>query len=111
MRIKFLCFDGDLRKYPKFKSDLLKFILPAYKKDQAAFVLKSYLEGTVNDEVESLDDLQEIWTRLDRKYGDESKHIDAIMAEIKEIPICDDIDVKGILNLILHLKRQTEISK
>ncbi|XP_057294660.1 uncharacterized protein LOC130623195 [Hydractinia symbiolongicarpus] len=104
-RLKFQSFSGNLRKYPKFKSDFVKYILPAYKTDQAAFVLKSYLNDNVKEQVESLDDINEIWARLDKKYGDEGKHVDAIMADIKEMSKCEDSDVESTLNLINTVER------
>lgn len=104
-RLKFQSFSGNLRKYPKFKSDFVKYILPAYKTDQAAFVLKSYLDDNVKEQVESLDDINEIWVRLDKKYGDEGKHVDAIMADIKEMSKCEDSDVESTLNLINTVER------
>ena len=34
------------------------------------------------------EDIEKIWDRLDRKYGDENKLIDLIMNDIKHLPLC-----------------------
>ena len=103
--LKFQSFDGNLRKYPKFKHDFLKHIQPLYKEEQAAFVLKSYLSIEVREEVDNLDELVDVWARLDKKYGDEGKHIDAIMAEIKDAPICEEGDTEPLIQMINTIEK------
>ena len=104
-RLKFRSFNGNLRKYPKFKSEFLKHIRPLYKADEVSFVLKSYLSDDVREEVENLDDFAEMWTRLDRRYGDEGKHIDAIMSEIKDSPLCENEDIETLLRMINTIEK------
>ena len=90
-RIKFRIFDGDVRKYPKFKSDFTKFVAPLCSNYQMAFVLKSYLCESVRREIENIDhSIDSIWNRLDEKYGAVHKLIDCVLSDIKGLPNCKD---------------------
>ena len=100
-RVRFRTFDGDIRKYPKFKSEFLQFVLPLCSTDQVTFVLKSYLCDSVRREVENIDhDLTAMWKRLDDKYGTVQKQIDCIMHDFKNMPTC--VDNASTLHMI-HL--------
>ena len=84
-KLRFQTFDDDIRKYPKFKAEFQKYIQPLCKSDEIAFILRSYLIDEISEEVDSLgDDIDQIWKRLDKKYGDHAgKRVHAIMSEIK----------------------------
>ena len=99
-RLRFNIFDGDLQKYPKFKSEFTKYIQPSYKTEETVFVLKMYLSEKVREEVENIEGLDELWSRLDKQYGDKGKHIDAIMATVKNIPKYTEDDVAEIIHMI-----------
>ena len=73
--MKMPVFDEDIRDYPGFKSDFLKQVVPEMKsKDSTAYVLRSCLTKILLDIVKNLDDdLDEMWKRLDEKYGKPSK--------------------------------------
>ena len=81
-------FDGDIRKYPAFKSDFTKLIAPRYGSDniQLAFALKSYLVPKVREEVESCsDDYPAMWKRLDTIFGDKGRLISTIIEEVTKL--------------------------
>ena len=100
-RVKFRTFDGDVRKYPKFKSEFEKYVKPLCNSSQLPFVLKSYLCDSVRREVENLDhDMDAKWKRLDEKYGTVQRQIDSIMYDFKHLPAC--IDMSSTLKMI-HL--------
>ena len=83
-KLRFQTFDGDIRKYPKLKAEFQKYIQPLCKSDETAFILRSYLTDEISEEIDSLgDDIDQIWKRLDKKYGDAGKLVDDIMSEIK----------------------------
>ena len=83
-KLKFQTFEGDMRKYPKFREEFLQHIKPHYKTEEEAFVLKHYLSSDIANEIENLgNDAAAIWQRLDLKYGDKSKLVDMIMSEFK----------------------------
>ena len=90
-RVKFRTFDGDVRKYPKFKSEFKTFVEPLCSAEQLAFVLKSYLCDSVRREVENCDhDVIKMWKRLDDKYGTVQRQVDCIMYDFKNLPVCHD---------------------
>ena len=98
-RVKFRTFDGDVRKYPKFKSEFEQFVQPLCSDNQVMFVLKSYLCDSVRREVENCDhDIDAMWARLDAKYGTIRKQIDCIMSDFKNLPECNDS--RTTLNMI-----------
>ena len=98
-RVRFRIFDGDVRKYPKFKSEFEQFVQPLCSTNQITFVLKSYLCDSVRREVENCDyDIDAMWARLDAKYGTIRKQIDCIMSDFKSLPECNDS--RTTLNMI-----------
>ena len=98
-RVKFRTFDGDIRKYPKFKSEFEQFVQPLCSSNQITFVLKSYLCDSVRREIENVDhDISVMWERLDSKYGTIRKQIDCIMSDFKSLPVCND--ARSTLNMI-----------
>lgn len=105
-KLKFDSFKGDLRKYPRFKEQFLKHVKPLYKPDEEAFALRSYLSDEIKEEVDGLgEDIDQIWKRLDKKYGDESKLVDAIMSEIKKLKLNKDGDPNATLDMINVIER------
>ena len=103
-KIKFEEFDGSLRKYPMFKQDFIKLIKPNYSETEEAFALRSYLSINVREEVDHLgDDCEQIWKRLDEKYGNESKLVDLIMYDIKRLKVNKDdynINALKLINIV-----------
>ena len=86
-KLKFSTFDGNPRNYAKFKEDFNKYIKPRYTAQEECFALRSYLQPVVKEEVNHLrDNIDDIWERLDIKFGDESKLIDLIMNDIRRLP-------------------------
>ena len=103
-RIKFRIFDGDLRKYPKFKSEFETFVKPLCQQEQLSFMLKSYLCDSVRREIEHLDhDIAAMWTRLDEKYGSLQKQIDHIMKDFKALPVCNNLSsTLSMISMVEH---------
>ena len=100
-KLKFQVFDGQIRRYPKFKEEFMKHIKPQYQRDKEAFALRAYLSEEVREEISYLgDDIEQIWRRLDSKYGREGKLIDLIMNEVKQLQICRDDSPELTLSLI-----------
>ena len=90
-RVKFRTFDGDLRKYPKFKSEFELYVQPLCQQNQLPFVLKSYLCDSVRRLVDHIDhDIAAMWNRLDERYGTVQKQVDYILSEFKDLPACSD---------------------
>ena len=103
--LKFKSFDGEIRSFPRFKEEFFKYIKPMCSKEQLPLVLKSYLIDKVREEVENIgDDINEIWARLDKKYGDQGRLIDTILADVKGVPSCKHDD-QATLNMIKVVER------
>ena len=102
-RIKLEQFNGDIRKYPKFKEQFELYVKPLCRASQLPFILRSYLTDDVKEEVDNLDDnLDTLWRRLDKKYGNCGKLVDAILADLSRIPKGDG---KQTLQLIKTVER------
>ena len=62
-------FDGNIRKYPRFKEEFELHIQPLCDAKQLPFVLKSYLCDELREDVDSLrENIADIWDRLDRRF-------------------------------------------
>ena len=86
-RMKMPRFSGNIREYPRFKTDFTRYVMPSVKdSDSAAYILKSCLSGSPLDAVKNVDDdVKNMWKRLDEKYGRTSKLTDAILLDIKQL--------------------------
>ena len=109
-RIKLPPFDGNIRKYPDFKSTFIKHVQIQYTTDQQALVLRNHLVDAVREEVSNAgDDCDKLWERLDQKYGNAGKLIDAILFEIKSLSLASsDQTTLNMINIIekAHLDLQ-----
>ena len=84
---KFPEFDGNIRKYPQFREEFNKHIVPYCQENQRAFMLKGYLCPSVRDEVENCgEDFEAILDRLDSKYGNVERIISKILTEVESLP-------------------------
>ena len=121
-RMKLPTFSGRIRDYPSFRYDFKQHVLPHLKDDQSIpYILKSCLTGEPSEIVRNVDDdIKEMWTRLDEKYGRTSLQINAIMKPIKQLKTIQDGDGKRFVELVniiesshrdlLRLNIESEIS-
>ena len=95
-------FTGNIRDYPRFKSDLEKYVLPTIENaDASAYVLASSLQGEALQLVKNLsDDITAMWRRLDEVYGNHAKVVDIIMNEIKRLAPVAENDHCSLIALI-----------
>lgn len=100
--IKLPVFDGNIRDYPRFRSDFERHILPELESDErATYILKSCLRGKPLEEVCNVDtDIKEMWKRLDEKYGQPSKLADIVVLDIKNLKSVRDGDDEAFLDLV-----------
>ena len=104
-KIKYPEFDGNIRKYAKWKEGFEIHVKPLCKETQLAFILKSHLCSELREEMDILggtDD--EIWERLDQRFGNKSRLVDTILAEVKSIEHCNNDD-SLTLNMIKVIER------
>ena len=100
-RIKLEKFNGDIRKYPKFKEQFELYIKPICTASQLPFILKSHLSEEVQEEVDNIDDnLDTLWARLDKKYGNRSKLVDTILADIAKAPRGDSRNTLAMIKVV-----------
>ena len=52
--MEFETFKGNIRKYPRFKEQFLRHIKPQYTACKEGFVLRSFLDADIRDEVENV---------------------------------------------------------
>ena len=76
-------FEGELREYPQFKNDFQKQVMPHLSRDTAPYTLRSCLGKEPLARVKSVDDINEMWKRLDEIYGDPTKVMEAITNDIR----------------------------
>jgi len=110
-RMKFQTFEGDIKKYPEFKAEFIKHVQPQCDKSQLAFILKQYMSESVRAEVSNvLDDYEKMWERLDQKYGNTGKLVDAILADVKRISLRDssNANVLQMINVVEKANRDLE---
>ena len=101
-RMKMPTFSGNIRDYPRFKSEFQKHVAPlTTSEDAAAYLLKSCLEKEALEVVKNVnDDLKQMWERLDDRYGRSSKLVDAIMNEIKQLKVVPDRSSAKLIDLV-----------
>ena len=100
-RMKMPTFNGNIRDYPRFKNDFNKQVMPAIAKESAAYILKSCLSGEPLEVVKNVDDdLDEMWSRLEDRFGRISKITDAIMFDIKKMKPVNDGDEKRFSEMV-----------
>ena len=100
-KVKMPSFDGNIRKYPQFKTDFKKHILSVTSETSAPYVLHSCLSGDPLECVKSIDDnLEEMWERLDRKYGDPTKITDVVINTIQNFKSIKEGENRKLLEFI-----------
>ncbi|KAJ8033541.1 hypothetical protein HOLleu_23814 [Holothuria leucospilota] len=78
-------FEGDLRKYARFKEDFNKFVIPVTNTDQVTFALRQALGPEPRKILGPIeDDVSKMWERLDEKYDDKIKLVDIIVNDIEK---------------------------
>ena len=94
-------FTGEIRHYPRFKTDFEKQVMPTINEENAPYILRSCLSKEPADVVESIDDdLDTMWKRLDEKYGDPAKIVDVIMYAIQNTRNLKDGENKKFVEFI-----------
>ena len=100
-RIKLDKFDGDIRKFAKFKEQFELYVKPLCNIAQLPFVLRAHLADAVKEEVDNEDDnMETLWNRLESKYGDIGKQVDAILADISKAPKGDASSALKMIKIV-----------
>ena len=88
-KIKPPTFSGNIRNFARFKADFEAIIKPAYEDEMyISYVLKkSCLFGNAYELVKNLEREDEIWRRLEEKYGDTIDIVDSVITDLQNINI------------------------
>ena len=104
-KIRLPRFEGEIREYSQFKKDFQKQVLPTLNVDNATYVLRSCLGKEPSDTVKSVDDdLDEMWRRLDSKYGDPAKIADVIIDGIRRTRMIREGEEKRFIDFVTMLE-------
>ena len=66
---------------------------------------ESCLKGKAKSLVENIDDMDEIWKRLESKYGDKIDLVDLVISEINDVPSLKSNDDQKFIDLVDKLER------
>ena len=92
-------FSGQIRDYPSFKRDYERHMIPSFGNDP--FALKKCLKGEALATVKGVDDdFDEMFRRLDLKFGRPEKLSDAVLNELRQITFIKDGDNRGFISMV-----------
>ena len=100
-------FSGDVRAYAHFKGNFLKIVKPRYPDDaDLVYVLKQQcLTGDAKTLVENIEKIDDIWERLNDKYGHEIDIVNMVLADVKQLTINNKDQQQGLVNLVNAVER------
>ena len=100
-KVKMPSFTGEIRDYPRFKTDFERQVMPTIGIENAPYILRSCLSKEAASTVKSIDDdLGAMWKRLDEKYGDPAKVVDVIMNGIQNTRNIKDGENRRLIEFI-----------
>ena len=100
-RMRLPTFHSDLKGYTRFKADFKKFVLPEIDIEKAAYVLRSCLGEEPSNYVRNVDDsIEDMWERLDEKFGQPSILAEVIKNEIRRYHVLEDADDARLVEFI-----------
>lgn len=94
-------FNGNIRDYPRFRSDFDNYVLPKVDPKDVPFVLKNCFTGQAYEVIKNVEDnVEVIWQRINEKYGRPSSIVDEVLFEILRFPTLVDEDTKGFIKFV-----------
>ena len=104
-KIKMPRFSGELREYPRFRKDFEIQVMPSLNSSTAPYTLPSCLcEGPLAVVRGVDDDIDEMWRRLDEKYGDPAKITDVIINSIQQVKAIKEGEDKRFVEFVEVIK-------
>ena len=93
-------FTGDIRRFSQFKDEFNSLIKPLCAPNQLALALKNHISDDVRYVVDSIgNDFDKIWERLELKYGNTRRLVDAILLDVKNMQVYGD-EIADALQMI-----------
>ena len=75
--------------------------MPRYPKSEIPFLLRTHLSPAIRDEIENVEDNVELlWHRLDTKYGNPRKYIDAVLSDLSKVSKGDEVAALNMINTV-----------
>ncbi|KAK3894277.1 hypothetical protein Pcinc_001956 [Petrolisthes cinctipes] len=97
-------FNGSIRKYLTFCKDYERIMKPVYEDDP--YVLRSCLSGEALEIVQGADDsFKDMMKRLDDRYGNPSKLVEAVLSDIKDLKLVPEGSSKGFIEMVDIVER------
>ena len=85
-KIKMPRFSGELREYLRFRKDVEVQVMPSLNSSTAPYTLRfASAKGPLVVVERDDDDIDEMWPRLDEKYGDPAKVTDVLINSIQRV--------------------------
>ena len=104
-KMKMPRFSGELREYPRFRKDFKVQVMPSLNSITAPYTLRSCLYEEPLAVVRGVDDdIDEMWRRLDEKYGDPAKITDVIINSIQRVKAIKEGEDKRFVEFVDVLK-------
>lgn len=106
-RMRMPMCNGNIRDYSPFKTEFIKQLQSKIqKKERAAYTLKSCLTDILYQLVKNVDDdLEELWKRLNDRYGRTSKLKESIMYNIKRTNPIKECEEKKLVEFVDFIER------
>ena len=99
-------FAGDIRGYPKFRSDFDKLVLPNIAAEEAGFTLRQCLSKDVLSCLSSCEDDAEIMLKkLDEKYGDTCQLVNVIVSEVRGLKKVGLEGTKALIHIVNTIEK------
>lgn len=97
-------FSSEIREFPSFKRDYESIMYPTYGTDP--FALKKSLTSEALKTVQGVDnDYEEMWNRLELKYGRPERLTGSILSDIRKLKIIPDGDHLCFINSVEVIER------
>ena len=103
-------FSGNPRTYARFKGDFEKIVAQNYADIlYRTYILKNNcLTGEAKTLVENIEDLDEIWNRLDSKYGNDREIINMVLNDVKKLDLHKGDWDASLIKLVDTLEKGTQ---
>ena len=100
-KISLPSFNGNIRDYPKFRSDFNNYVLPRLHEKDVPYVLKNCLVGKAHELIKNVEeDAKVIWQRIEDKYGRPSKIVDEVIFDITRFRTLRDDDRNEFIEFV-----------
>ena len=100
-------FGGNCRAFARFKGDFNNIVVPNYTDEvHRLYVLKEKcLKGPAKVLVENLQTIDEIWERLESKFGNSSEVLNLVINDVKSMRIERKDEERGLVMLVDTLEK------